>query len=218
MRAFSRDHFSRLKRSRITEHPWAISLTALALVTVITPGCGGNPSNDPQNPAADAQAPPVAGQPNPAPAANAGQAKAGGRKGFKIAFNKKGKDQKEAANQEEAAKTPEVQSSKDLSKWGLADLKAALNRKDIRFFAGVFLFGMSKPRDMSRATDLNVLLREVAKLKDDPKIDLPLPPMAAAVPGQPGVVNPAGFQLPPNGAAAGGFQLGAGRRRKKDKG
>jgi hypothetical protein len=77
-----------------------------------------------------------------------------------------------------AAAQPPAASTNDISKWEVADLDAALARKDLLFVPAVVLYGVRNPGDAKRANALDALVRQVARMKDDPTIPLALPPNA----------------------------------------
>jgi hypothetical protein len=109
-----------------------------------------------------------------------------------------------AANAEPAAP-----SSKDIRKWKAADLDAAFVRKDLMFVPAVVVYSMSDRNDAKRAADLDQLVRKVARMKDDSKIPLPLPPGSFAAENQPAAAKAA--------PAAKGLRFGFRRSRKQDK-
>jgi hypothetical protein len=90
-----------------------------------------------------------------------------------------------------ATPEPPVRSNKDVAKWDMADLNAALVRRDLLFLPAVVLFSARNPDDSKRAEDLDALLRRVAKLKDDPTIPLAMPSSAVAASGSPSAAAPA---------------------------
>ena len=79
----------------------------------------------------------------------------------------------------------------------MADLDAALARKDLFFAPAVVLYGARSPNDAKRAGELDALLRRVARMKDDPTIPLPFPPGAFAAAANPA----AGSSVQPSGVA-----------------
>jgi|SRR5579862_5560709 len=107
--------------------------------------------------------------------------------------------------------------SKNPAQWDYADLKGALARKDQQFPMGVVLFGAQRPGDSKRAEDLDALLRQVGKMKDDAVVGVPLPPGALATTAAPvtsGAINlPAAAAIPePTAPIRGMFR----RRNRKD--
>ncbi len=119
-----------------------------------------------------------------------------------------------------AAPQPPAPSSKDITKWAMADLDSALARKDPKFVQAVFLFSARGAEDAKRAEDLDALARRVGRMKDDATIPLPFPPgafaaadkadkSAAASPGQP---SAAAVAEPP----AKKLQFNFGPKHKKD--
>jgi len=92
----------------------------------------------------------------------------------------------------------------DINKWDLAQLNAALNRRDPQFAMAAILFSARDAADAKRAADLDSLLQKVAKIKDDASIPLALPPGAftggdkspVAAPGAPGQAQPPGGLMP----------------------
>ncbi|HUE17670.1 MAG TPA: hypothetical protein VMR25_26180 [Planctomycetaceae bacterium] len=119
-----------------------------------------------------------------------------------------------------AAPQPPAASTKDITKWAMADLDSALARKDLMFVPAVFLFSARGTEDAKRAEDLDALARRVGRMKDDAPIPLPFPPgafaaadkagkPAAASPGQP---SAAAVAEPP----AKGMQFKFGPKHKKD--
>jgi hypothetical protein len=108
-----------------------------------------------------------------------------------VAQNEQGKDEetdaapppvkkKPKAAQKPAAPEPPAASTTDVRKWNIDDLNAALARKDVQFVFGVLFFGMSKPNDAKRAQELDSLVQKVARLKDDPVPEVPIPAGAFA--------------------------------------
>jgi hypothetical protein len=90
---------------------------------------------------------------------------------------KKRKGAEKPAAAQPAAKPPAA-STNDISKWEVADLDAALARKDLLFVPAVVLYGVRNPGDAKRANELDSLVRQVARMKDDPTIPLAFPPNA----------------------------------------
>lgn len=109
--------------------------------------------------------------------------------------------------------------SKNPAQWDYADLKGALARKDLRFPMGVVLYGAQRPSDSKRAEDLDALLRQVGKMKDDAVVGVPLPPGALATTAAPvtsGAINlPAAAAMPAPTAPIQGM-FGNRRRNRKD--
>jgi hypothetical protein len=85
---------------------------------------------------------------------------------------------KAKAVEKPAEPAPLAASKADVKKWNLDDLNAALLRKDVQFVFGVMFYGMSKPNDAKRAEELDALVKKVARLKDDPVAEVPIPPGA----------------------------------------
>jgi hypothetical protein len=115
----------------------------------------------------------------------------------------------------------------DVTKWKMPDLKLALTRKDFQFFLGVIMYVAKAPEDRKRVADLNELLQQIGRMKDDPQVNLPLPPGTfPATPGvggtQPATAGGSGNGTPGMGAGLPGLGRGPGlggmgmRRRKKD--
>jgi hypothetical protein len=91
-----------------------------------------------------------------------------------------------------AAVPPPPPSNKDFSKWEMADLDAALARRDLMFVPGAVMFSVRDLNDAKRAQELAELAQRVAKLKDDPTIPLAMPSAA----------SPVGAKAPQAGAPA----------------
>jgi hypothetical protein len=119
-----------------------------------------------------------------------------------------------------APQPPAAPSTKDITKWAMADLDSALARKDLMFVPAVVLFSAGGAEDAKRAEDLDALARRVGRMKDDATIPLPFPAgvfaaadkadkSAAASPAQP---SAAAVAEPP----AKGMQFKFGSKRKKD--
>jgi len=124
---------------------------------------------------------------------------------------------KQLAAAKAAAEEVPAPKSKNPTQWDYADLKGALARKDQQFPAGVFLYGAQRPGDPKRAEDLDALLRQVGKMKDDPVVGVPLPAGAlgtTAAPVASGALSlPAAAAMPaPTAPIQGLFR----RRNRKD--
>jgi hypothetical protein len=114
-----------------------------------------------------------------------------------------------------AAPQPPAPSTKDISKWTMADLDSALARKDLMFVPAVFLFSARGVEDAKRAEDLDALARRVGRMKDDAPVPLPFPPGAFAAADKPAATSPG----QPSAAAAAvtpakgmTFKFGKGRK------
>jgi len=173
---------------------------------LLTVGCGGG-SGKKQNASTtvgDSEQAPEEEKAAPAPAEEAPVAK----KKVKIAIKP-------------ATPEPPAPSKKDVSKWDMADLNAALARRDPLFAPAVVMFSARNPDDSKRTEDLDALVRQVAKLKDDPPpIPLALPSGALAASGSPAHAAAADSPGQPGvGAvpATKGPKFNFGFGRKKDK-
>jgi len=107
--------------------------------------------------------------------AGCGRREAGGS--GRTGRQKEAKGAEKPAAAQPAAKPPAA-STNDISKWEVADLDAALARKDLLFVPAVVLYGVRNPGDAKRANELDSLVRQVARMKDDPTIPLAFPPNA----------------------------------------
>jgi len=140
---------------------------------LLAAGCGGGSDKKQKAAAAVADSEPAQEEEKTAPAAEEAAAPVVKRKVKKVA---------------EKPVTPEPPgpSTKDFTKWEVADLNGALARKDLRFVLAVVMFSARNPDDAKRAEELESLLSRVAKWKDDPApIPLALPPGAFGAAGSP---------------------------------
>jgi len=120
-------------------------------------------------------------------------------------------------------------STTDVRRWKSEDLNAALIRKDVMFVAGVLFYSASKPNDAKRAEELDTLVKKVARLKDDPVPEVPIPAGALAAvdpdplddtPAKPGTTAAAATPpaKAPGGRLGGPFRMGGGGPRRGDGG
>ena len=120
-------------------------------------------------------------------------------------------------------------STTDVRKWTGGDLNAALLRKDVMFVAGVLFYSATKPNDPKRAEELDALVKKVARLKDDPVPEVPLPAGALAAvdadplddaPAKPGTTAAAATPAAkgPGGRMGGPFRMGGNRGNRGDGG
>jgi hypothetical protein len=135
---------------------------ALPAVLILAVGCGGSSSKKAKDSTTVAEADTSQEEEKEAPAPASPP-----KKKFKIV--------EKAAEPE-----PPGASTSDVSKWEKPDLEAALTRKDILFTPAVVLYSARGPNDPKRAEELDALVRKVARMQDDPSIQLAIPPGAFA--------------------------------------
>jgi hypothetical protein len=165
------DSSSDRTRRRLRLTGWLVLPALLLLAT----GCGGGSGKKQNASAAVDNSEPAQEEEKAAPAAEEEAAPVVKRKGkFKL------------AEKPATPEPPAPSNKKDVSKWDMTDLNAALARRDLWFAPAVVLFSARDPNDSKRAEDLDALVRRVAKLKDDPPpIPLALPPSTLAASGSP---------------------------------
>ena len=183
---------------------WGAAWLAVPALALFTAGCGGGTDKKPKQSTTVAQNESQDDEkdaPAPAPAP------------------KKKQKQKLFDTKPAEAEAPPP-STTDVRKWKGDDLNAALLRKDVMFVAGVLFYSATKPNDAKRAEELDSLVKKVARLKDDPVPEVPIPAGAfaaldvdptedgAAKPGTAAAATPAAR---PGGRMGGPFRMGGGR-------
>jgi hypothetical protein len=141
---------------------WIAAWLSLPAIALLATGCGGGSDKKPKQSTAVAQNDSQDDEkdaPAPAPPPK--------------------KKQKAVAVKPAEPEVPAA-STTDVRKWKGDDLNAALLRKDVMFVAGVLVYSAAKPNDAKRAEELNSLVQKVARLKDDPVPEVPIPAGAFA--------------------------------------
>jgi hypothetical protein len=136
-----------------------VSWLALPAILSLAPGCSGSADKKPKASTAVAQS---------APAQDAEETDAAPAQPPK-------KQPKKAVEKKPAEPELPAPSTADVTKWKADDLNAALVRKDVKFIMGAMFFGMKQMNSAKSAADLDGLLQKVAKLKDDPAPEVPIP-------------------------------------------
>jgi hypothetical protein len=182
---------------------WIAAWLSLPAIALLATGCGGGSDKKPKQSTATAQ--------------NDSQDE---EKDAPAAAPPPRKKQKAVAAKPAEPEAPAA-STTDVTKWKGDDLNAALLRKDVGFIGAVVYYSAAKPNDAKRAEELDSLAKKVARLKDDPVPEVPIPAGAFAAadpdplddtakPGTTAAAAPAGKG--PGGRMGGPFRMGGGGR------